>query len=56
MMVEAHELALRDAGFRDVTFHNVTLGPDPQAGDEGDSRNQLIYNFVRDIPLTPPHY
>ena len=34
--VEAHESALRDAGFRDVAFHKVTLAPDPQAGDEGD--------------------
>ena len=34
--IEAHESALRDAGFRDVAFHNMTLAPDPNAGNEGD--------------------
>ena len=28
--------ALRDAGFQDVAFHNMTLAPDSQVGDEGD--------------------
>jgi ubiquinone/menaquinone biosynthesis C-methylase UbiE len=34
--IEAHELALRDAGFRDVAFHKVKLSPGPQAREEGD--------------------
>lgn len=36
MPITAHESALRDAGFSDITFHQLTLAPDPQAGDEGD--------------------
>ena len=34
--IEAHESALRDAGFRDVAFHHMTLAPNPQGVDEGD--------------------
>jgi len=33
---EAYASALSEAGFREITFHNVTLAPDPKAGDEGD--------------------
>lgn len=36
MPIEEYESALRDAGFRDVAFHNLALVPDPQSGDEGD--------------------
>jgi SAM-dependent methyltransferase len=32
---EAYASALRSAGFRDVAFHDLKLGPDPGAGDEG---------------------
>jgi ubiquinone/menaquinone biosynthesis C-methylase UbiE len=33
---DAYASALRSAGFRDVAFHDLKLGPDPSAGDEGD--------------------
>ncbi len=33
---EAYAAGLRAAGFRDVCFHGLKLGPDPRAGDEGD--------------------
>jgi hypothetical protein len=36
MPIEAHESALRDAGFRDVAFHNMILSSNPQGVDEGD--------------------
>jgi toxoflavin synthase len=34
--VEALESSLRDAGFRDVAVHRLTVAPDPSAGAEGD--------------------
>ena len=34
--IEALESVLREAGFRDVAFHNMTLAPNPQGIDEGD--------------------
>ena len=34
--IEAHESGLRDAGFRDVAFHHMTLAPNPEGVDEGD--------------------
>lgn len=34
--------SLRDAGMRDVTAHPLTLGPDPQAGDEGDYWDEML--------------
>jgi SAM-dependent methyltransferase len=33
---EAYASELQSAGFRDVAFHDLKLGPDPSAGDEGD--------------------
>ena len=40
--IEAHESALRDAGFHDVAFHNMTLAPHPQGVDEGDYWNHFL--------------
>lgn len=42
--ISAHESALRDAGFRDVAFHVLTLAPDPRAGDEGDYWEDILRN------------
>jgi 2-polyprenyl-3-methyl-5-hydroxy-6-metoxy-1,4-benzoquinol methylase len=42
MPVAAHEAALHDAGFRDVTFHQLTLAPHPQGTDEGDYWEEII--------------
>lgn len=46
MPIAAHESALYDAGFRDVTFHNLTIAPDPQGGEEE--------NYWEDILRYPP--
>lgn len=46
MPIAAHESALYDAGFRDVTFHNLTIASDPQAGEEE--------NYWEDILRYPP--
>lgn len=42
MPIAAHESALRDAGFRNVAFHVLTLAPDPRAGDEGDYWDHIL--------------
>jgi len=39
---EAHLSALEDAGFRDIRFHELTLSPDPEAGDEGDHWDEIL--------------
>jgi len=40
--VEALVGALREAGFRDVSVHPLTLAPDPAAGDEGDYWAEIL--------------
>ena len=35
MPTEAHVSALREAGFREVAFHNMVLSPNPQGIDDG---------------------
>ena len=40
--VEALVGALREAGFRDVSVHPLTLAPDPTAGDEGDYWAEIL--------------
>jgi ubiquinone/menaquinone biosynthesis C-methylase UbiE len=40
--IESFESALRDAGFRDVAFHKLTLEPSPQGVDEGDYWQDML--------------
>ena len=42
LSIEAHQSAFEDAGFGDVTFHELTLAPDPEAGDEGDHWAEIL--------------
>ncbi|WNM61353.1 class I SAM-dependent methyltransferase [Candidatus Nitrospira neomarina] len=46
MPIEVYESALHDAGFREVTFHKLTLAPIPQTSEEGD--------YWEDILRCPP--
>ena len=40
--IPVHESAFHAAGFRDVAFHNLTLAPDPEAGEEGDYWEDML--------------
>lgn len=42
LSIETHLSAFEDAGFRDISVHELTLSPDPEAGDEGTHWEEIL--------------